>query len=203
MIENKVSKIQFRQGTLTDWATANPILASGEPGYILEGGFKIGDGVTRWNNLPLLGSTNLISDVPNDGKEYLRIYNNWVSKDEAKGIKDLLRKPYNTEIDMNYTITTADNQIKEVYGIRFKDIISTTNPREVITTQIQTNVTSIIDFNGYFVLGNDSKLSLNNSCVLGYSYMFIDEEKNLKVITCDNVGDRNSNIIEGWVIYTK
>jgi hypothetical protein len=67
--------VQFRRGTAAEWRSENPILAAGELGYerdvplALEdsadtfdysdpafgsGAIKIGDGVTRWNDLPYL-----------------------------------------------------------------------------------------------------------------------------------------------------
>lgn len=45
-------RIQHRRGTTSQWATANPILATGEIGYDLElKRFKMGDGVTAWTSL--------------------------------------------------------------------------------------------------------------------------------------------------------
>lgn len=59
-----MSIIQHRRGTANDWYYANPILASAELGYIIydtavdadnvnAGKFKIGDGTTAWNDLPI------------------------------------------------------------------------------------------------------------------------------------------------------
>jgi hypothetical protein len=46
---------KFRRGTSADWAAANPILAEGEPGVDIDtDGFKVGDGVTAWNDLPFI-----------------------------------------------------------------------------------------------------------------------------------------------------
>jgi len=51
--------IQIRKGTSAAWTLANPVLASGEPGYDLTDKiFKIGDGVSNWASL---GSINLSS----------------------------------------------------------------------------------------------------------------------------------------------
>lgn len=48
-----ISKLQYRRDSAANWATANPILAAGEPGYETDTRkFKIGDGVTYWNTLP-------------------------------------------------------------------------------------------------------------------------------------------------------
>ena len=44
--------IQIRQGTAANWASVNPILAAGEPGFETDTGkHKIGDGVTAWAGL--------------------------------------------------------------------------------------------------------------------------------------------------------
>jgi hypothetical protein len=44
--------ITFRKGTASQWISANPILASGEPGYDLTNKiFKIGDGISVWTQL--------------------------------------------------------------------------------------------------------------------------------------------------------
>lgn len=45
-------KIQYRRGTTTEWAEADPILSLGEPGYdttLLM--TKVGDGVSHWSEL--------------------------------------------------------------------------------------------------------------------------------------------------------
>lgn len=48
--------IQLRRDTEERWRIINPILAEGEVGLIVDNvGFKIGDGMNNWNNLPLLG----------------------------------------------------------------------------------------------------------------------------------------------------
>lgn len=46
------TKIQLRKGTDSEWSGSNPVLASGEPGYVTDSNrFKIGDGVSSWNSL--------------------------------------------------------------------------------------------------------------------------------------------------------
>jgi|688.fasta_scaffold06062_27 hypothetical protein len=52
--------ITFRKGTSEQWNSANPILASGEPGYDLTNSvLKIGDGVSNWVALSGIGSTSV------------------------------------------------------------------------------------------------------------------------------------------------
>jgi hypothetical protein len=47
-------RIIQRNDTAANWETINPILAMGELGIVIDGakGYKIGDGVTTWNDLP-------------------------------------------------------------------------------------------------------------------------------------------------------
>lgn len=48
----QLDNIQFRRGTAANWASVNPVLGSGEPGYETDTGLtKIGDGTTAWNSL--------------------------------------------------------------------------------------------------------------------------------------------------------
>jgi hypothetical protein len=54
-------RLQLKRGTAARWATVNPILANGEPGFVYDTNkLKIGDGVTPWNELPYIeGSTGI------------------------------------------------------------------------------------------------------------------------------------------------
>ena len=49
--------IQFRGDTASRWASVNPVLAEREIGLVTDskGQFKVGDGVSKWNDLPLWG----------------------------------------------------------------------------------------------------------------------------------------------------
>ena len=54
---------QLKRDTAADWASANPVLAHGEPGIegtpgVLMDRMKMGDGVTRWNDLPYMAATD-------------------------------------------------------------------------------------------------------------------------------------------------
>jgi len=49
-------RFQLRRGTSAEWAAANPVLSAGEPGFDLDTGEqRIGDGVTAWSDLPIIG----------------------------------------------------------------------------------------------------------------------------------------------------
>lgn len=61
--------IQQRRDTAARWAQYNPILLEGEVGYVTDNPnqYKIGNGVSRWNDLPLRGYTGTIAqDTGND-----------------------------------------------------------------------------------------------------------------------------------------
>lgn len=46
-------KFLLRRATATEWATSNPTLRAGEPGFESDTNqLKIGDGVRSWNALP-------------------------------------------------------------------------------------------------------------------------------------------------------
>ncbi|WP_162248344.1 hypothetical protein [Rhodococcus sp. Leaf278] len=48
-----MAKIQVRRGTTAQWATANTVLAVGEPGRDTTlKRYKTGDGVIAWSTLP-------------------------------------------------------------------------------------------------------------------------------------------------------
>ena len=69
----RITNIQVRKGTATEWSTQNPVLDSGELGYdITNKIFKIGDGATAWNSLSSHNhpSTN-ISDSTTAGRALL------------------------------------------------------------------------------------------------------------------------------------
>lgn len=58
---------QLRRGNLTEWEAKNPILALGEPGFVVDQfKLKIGDGATAWNNLPYIADSDISSYVTID-----------------------------------------------------------------------------------------------------------------------------------------
>ena len=58
-------RLKLRRKTAADWATANPVLAEGEPGYEKDTkNLKIGDGVTSWNLLPYANDQRIATANP-------------------------------------------------------------------------------------------------------------------------------------------
>lgn len=68
------TSILFKRGTAARWSELNLILQAGEPGFVIdENRFKIGDGVTAWNDLPYVGESEVFNaqthyDFPSVGK---------------------------------------------------------------------------------------------------------------------------------------
>jgi hypothetical protein len=66
------ARVRLRRGLSAEWALDNPILESGEPGYELDTRrFRIGDGVTRFTDLPFfsLGSEAIPGPVGPSGPQ--------------------------------------------------------------------------------------------------------------------------------------
>ena len=61
-------RVLQRRDTAANWAAANPILMEGELGIVTDGakGYKIGDGVTAWNNLAYPANpTSVVQELGN------------------------------------------------------------------------------------------------------------------------------------------
>lgn len=93
MAEIIKTTFQLRRGYEAVWERNNPILASGEPGFVIDKNrLKIGDGETAWNDLEYIdnGSINLEDYVMKEELEALEqkiedledyIKDNYVSKE--------------------------------------------------------------------------------------------------------------------------
>lgn len=78
---------QLRRGLEATWAKNNPILAAGEPGYVIDKNqLKIGDGETPWNNLGFIGLNSAEISLLGDDKSVI-VTNNQVS---IKGFEEAL-----------------------------------------------------------------------------------------------------------------
>lgn len=69
--------IKFKRGRSTTWATKNLLLLDGEPGFEIDTlRLKIGDGKTKWNDLPYQDQNNenvvnarVFAELPSIGQE--------------------------------------------------------------------------------------------------------------------------------------
>ena len=74
MAEIIKTTFQFRRGYEAAWKRNNPILAPGEPGFVLDRNLlKVGDGTTHWNDLDYINvqagvfSAEKVEDFPAEG----------------------------------------------------------------------------------------------------------------------------------------
>lgn len=59
-----VQRIRIRHDTTAGWIVADRILAPGEPGLDIDtGALRVGDGVQRWSELPLVGGGTIDGDL--------------------------------------------------------------------------------------------------------------------------------------------
>lgn len=59
MAEIVRTTFQLRRGYKAVWEKNNPVLAQGEPGFVIdENKLKIGDGITAWKDLEYIGNSN-------------------------------------------------------------------------------------------------------------------------------------------------
>lgn len=73
MAKEKTIKVVLllRKDSLANWQSNNPVLRSGEMSYVTDlGRCKIGDGITRWNDLPYFA---LQTDL--DGLDFEKLTN--------------------------------------------------------------------------------------------------------------------------------
>lgn len=116
---SQIVNITFRlkRGTSTRWKEINPILEQGEPGFVLdENRFKIGDGITPWNNLPYMGESNIFSgqtkdDFPKEGCSWI-IY----KAEKEKKIYQWNTNLNNYEELVNTKLTENDGSTLVLYG---------------------------------------------------------------------------------------
>lgn len=85
-------KIQLRRDSAADWASTNPVLASGEAGVELDTGkMKVGNGLTPWSGLPYVGDgsggaatlndltdVNLVGPLEGSGLVYDQGNSQWI-----------------------------------------------------------------------------------------------------------------------------
>lgn len=82
MAEIVKTTFQLRRGYEAAWERNNPILASGEPGFVIDKNrLKIGDGETAWNDLEYFGGesikieevTETVENLTNDVTEIINL----------------------------------------------------------------------------------------------------------------------------------
>ena len=83
-IKPKTRPLQFKRGTTKAFEQINPVLLYGEPSFEKDSyKMKIGDGTTKYNDLPYIG----YQDAPKDGKSAYEI---WLEEGHEGTVEDFL-----------------------------------------------------------------------------------------------------------------
>ena len=125
-------KVQFRRDTSARWAEVNPILLDGEVGYVTDGQnkYKLGDGVRRWNDLPLQGFNGNIVNIPGTDAESVMT---------QKGATDLVSE-YNVSTNNNNAEYTFAQAVALVPASLQKGGLTAINDRNFAITIAPINV---------------------------------------------------------------
>ena len=207
MIDNRyLTKIRFREDTAINWANANPILASSEPGRELDTGLlKIGDGKTNWKDLKYMNPTiDAVTDVYSDGKYYLRtkaegaVNGEWVSLDQfnTKSIFDLYKAPYNEEMIMDHKFLCTDGTLRTLYGIK-RQFMVTIGAESEMVNQAAYDASSIVQYGGIYFDGKSMVAIPHKNIELR-----INDENILMVDSISEFSRENAEI-DIWILYTK
>ena len=102
--------IQWRQDTAANWTAANPILASGEPGYEkVTGKWKVGDGTTAWTALayhePVIGPSQV--QAVRKAADTVLNATTTLTADPELSIAVVSGGVYHVEVFLIYTASTA------------------------------------------------------------------------------------------------
>lgn len=174
-MEQKLIKLRFREDTAENWALANPVLDSAEPGYELDTGFyKIGDGKTDWNNLDYANTnsglsssnSNGIKESPADGKMYVRQrqedseYGTWVELPQTD-INVLMKQIKDLEQVNSYNEWLIAN-IEKILNYNVFNIINETDLLNAIKHGGELNLESHIKTDSLIDITKDVKINLNN-----------------------------------------
>ena len=118
--------IQLRGGSKIAWESANPVLSEREIAFdITTNSFKVGNGVSRWNELKYIKSSEFISDIMDFGDE------DALSVEEAE--EEIVASRYPTNIlpedwdrdlnPVNEEPVTEDNTEEETPSAGINDIL--------------------------------------------------------------------------------
>lgn len=116
-------RLQIRRDTEANWQAANPILLQGEIGYVLDDagnviGQKVGNGVTRWRNLPFFASLPDEEDITSvDGRLKLKDREatdgmGYVILRKDKSFKEQVEKKPNTIYEIRYDFDLDGEEVK-------------------------------------------------------------------------------------------
>ena len=120
-----MTQIQLRRDTAANWASVNPVLASGEPAFETDTGkFKIGDGITAYNSLDYIGAGDLPDNITTQGNTF-------------NGANQLV------QLD-------ASGKLPAIDGSQLTNLPAATAPTNMVTTDTNQIISGVKDFSASF-----------------------------------------------------
>lgn len=125
----------LRRGYEAAWQRNNPVLACGEPGFVIDRNrLKIGDGETAWNDLPYFcGESIKIEEIT----ETVENLTNDINK-----ITDLLGDS-ETENTLIYRIESLDSAINNSQEVEIIEVGTEEEPRKALVIK-EVNVNKLV-----------------------------------------------------------
>lgn len=126
---------QLRRGYEAVWKKNNPVLACGEPGFVIDRNrLKIGDGETAWNDLPYFGGESIKIEEITETVENLT--------NDINKITDLLGDS-ETENTLIYRIESLDNAINNSQEVEIIEVGTEEEPRKALVIK-EVNVNKLV-----------------------------------------------------------
>ena len=125
----------LRRGYEAVWQRNNPVLACGEPGFVIDRNrLKIGDGETAWNDLPYFGGESIKIEEITETVENLT--------NDINKITDLLGDS-ETENTLIYRIESLDNAINNSQEVEIIEVGTEEEPRKALVIK-EVNVNKLV-----------------------------------------------------------
>ena len=126
---------QLRRGYEAVWKKNNPVLACGEPGFVIDRNrLKIGNGETAWNDLPYFGGESIKIEEITETVENLT--------NDINKITDLLGDS-ETENTLIYRIESLDNAINNSQEVEIIEVGTEEEPRKALVIK-EVNVNKLV-----------------------------------------------------------
>lgn len=164
---------QLRRGKASAWEKNNPILARGEPGFVIdENRLKIGDGSTPWIELDYIGENSIQNfdtheDFPSSGREN-QIYK--AEKEKALYQWNAESQTYEplgfceTQLEVEEKLQNIEEKLENVYTkeetqeLVEQSVVNSTRLKRII---VQTLPTENIDSNAIYMVKKTASLLSN------------------------------------------
>ena len=145
MAEIIKTTFQLRRGYEAIWEKNNPVLASGEPGFVIDKNkLKIGDGTTAWKDLPYFGGGESV-EVEEITQTVNELTNNITEIVNLLGDSE-------TENTLVYRIENLDSAINNSQEIEIIEVGTEEEPKKALAIK-EVNVSKLVqDENNVLVL---------------------------------------------------